>query len=285
MADYRKYAENLVGDWQTSQYEPQRQTAQKSYQTNWNKLSNDFQTLKDNLQRNLDNARMTYANGLSNVQDTSFNRMNNINTDLANRGLTSSGVSNLYTQADTKTKGEDVNKLLGDLMGTTGEGVSSLATAGNKLASEQQSLAGDLYGTLGDLTSAEAGNAQDYANLLANLGQSASSRASSGSGSGKTKKEQETEDDARKIGIALLLADTTISDEDKIFSLINDYDVTNARGIIPEANKNVKYDELNNKINAMNTTKPYSRMKARKIQDKMNKNGRTDLYNLLYGNK
>ena len=46
MASNKKYVENLIGDWETGQYEPVRQAEQSKYNTNWNRLANEFEYLK-----------------------------------------------------------------------------------------------------------------------------------------------------------------------------------------------------------------------------------------------
>lgn len=68
MADYKKYAENLIGNWEKDIYEPQKQVTKDIYQTNWNKLTNDYNTVRDKLNRNFQLAREQYANTLNDVQ-------------------------------------------------------------------------------------------------------------------------------------------------------------------------------------------------------------------------
>ena len=195
MADYKNYAENLIGNWERDIYAPQAQVTKDVYQTNWNALTNNYNTLKDKLARNFDLAQKEYANTLNNVQNTSFNRMNSANIDLANRGLSGSGVLNRIEQADTQIKGQDVDKALADLLATNNASIEGSYQGLNALGQGQSNLAADLAGDLGKLTDAEAANAQQYAGLLAGIGENAAQRAASraGSGGGKTKEEEDLE--------------------------------------------------------------------------------------------
>ena len=234
MADYKKYAENLVGNWEKDIYAPQRQVTQDIYQTNWNKLSNDFQDLKDKLARNFDNARLEYSNALNNVQDSSFNRMNNANIDLANRGLSSSGMLDKITQADTQVKGQEVDKALASLLGTNSAAIEGLSQGVSKYAQKQTGLAGDLAKDLGELTGADAANIQQYGGLIAGIGESAAkraaSRAASGGASGLSKKQQKAQDELdeyyRKMAIYETLNDDTLSDAEKRKTLVNELNVS-----------------------------------------------------------
>ena len=193
MANYKNYAENLIGNWEKDIYEPQKQVTKDIYKTNWNKLTNDYNTVKEKLARNFKLAREEYANTLNDVQNSSFNRMNNANIDLANRGLSNSGMMDLITQADTQSKGEDVDKALASLLNTNNASLSGLAEGVIDLGSGQNSLAGDLSGDIGKLTDADAANMQQYGGLLGSLGENAAGRAASRSSSGKTKYEKEDE--------------------------------------------------------------------------------------------
>ena len=232
MASYKKYAENLIGKWEDDIYGPQKNVTQDIYQTNWNKLTNDFNAVKDKLARNLELARNEYTNTLNNIQDTSFNRMQNANIDLASRGLSGSGITNLVNQSDTQAKGEDIDKALSSLLDTNLSNAEGLTQDVMKLGSEQSSLAGNLAEDMGKLTDADAANAQQYANLIAGIGNSAAgraaSRASSGGGSGsskKTKEEEETDEIKRRIRIADTLASPDFTDDQKKEYLVRYLDV------------------------------------------------------------
>ena len=197
MADYKKYAENLIGNWEKDIYEPQKQVTKDIYQTNWNKLTNDYNTVRDKLNRNFQLAREQYANTLNDVQNSSFNRMNNANIDLANRGLSSSGMLDLVSQADTQSKGEDVDKALASLLNTNNATLTGLSEGVMDLGSKQSELAGDLGTDMGKLTDADAANMQQYGGLLGSIGESAAGRASSrsGGGSSRLKKAEEEQNE------------------------------------------------------------------------------------------
>lgn len=231
MANYKNYAENLIGNWEKDIYEPQKDITKAIYQTNWNKLTNDYNTVKEKLDRNFKLAREEYANTLNDVQNSSFNRINNANIDLANRGLSNSGMMDLITQADTQSKGEDVDKALASLLNTNNASLSGLAEGIIDLGSGQNSLAGDLSGDIGKLTDADAANMQQYGGLLGSLGENAAGRAASRASSGgsrKSKKEEEQNDIYRRMGIIDTLNDTTLSDVEKKQILSINYDVSSS---------------------------------------------------------
>lgn len=253
MANYKKYAENLVGDWETGQYEPQREALQKSYNTNWQKLTNEFNVLKDKLNKKMSDAQINYGEEINNIQNNAYNRMNNAYQDLANRGLTGSGMVDLTSRANTKTTGEEADKALSDLLSVTSEGVSGLYNAANKLAEQQSSLSGNLANALADVGDAESGNGQQYANLIAGIADSAEGRAASRSGSGKTKDEKEDEEFYRILGIIDTLNDSELSDDDKKYLLKTRYDVDVNTGskAIKGYNNNKLLDETNNKISKL----------------------------------
>jgi len=268
MAKYKKYAENLVGNWETGQYEPQRTVTQNIYQTNINKLANDFNTLKDKLARNFENAQLDYANTMNAIQNQSFNRMRNANIDLANRGLSTSGVGNLVTQVDVQQKGEDVDKALADLLAVNNASIEGLTEGTMNLGQKQSSLAGDLAGDLGGLTDKEAANAQQYANLIAGISESAAqraaSRARSGGGSSKQAKKDQAEADElkRRRLIADTLSSTDLSDTDKVAYLYQYLDV-------PIATAKEAVSGYNNNL-LLETTQP----QIQKLQNKL-----TDIQN------
>jgi hypothetical protein len=233
MADYKKYAENLVGNWEKDIYAPQSKVTQDIYQTNWNKLANDYNDLKDKLAKNFENARLGYSNALNAIQDNSFNRMNTANIDLANRGLSSSGMLDRITQADTQAKGQAVDKALGDLLGTNEAAIEGLSQGVSKYAQKQTGLAGDLAQDLGKLTAADAGNNQAYGNLLAGIGESAAKRAANRAASGGSmslaRYQKKAQDDLdyyyRKMAIYETLNDANLSDDDKLKTLVNELQV------------------------------------------------------------
>ena len=311
MANYKNYAENLIGNWEKDIYEPQKQVIKDIYQTNWNKLTNDYNTVKEKLARNFKLAREEYANTLNDVQNSSFNRMNNANIDLANRGLSNSGMMDLITQADTQSKGEDVDKALASLLNTNNASLSGLAEGVIDLGSGQNSLAGDLSGDLGKLTDADAANMQQYGGLLGSLGENAAGRAASRAKSGKSKDEKDDDEFYRILGIITTLNNSELSDDDKRIALVNNFDVDidTTNKAIKGYNDNNLIDTTNNKIKKMqNSLSPWASasvnpnlppwvkfisniglgVKRNKIEEQKNKiNGLTysDLNEILFGKK
>lgn len=311
MANYKNYAENLIGNWEKDIYEPQKQITKDIYQTNWNKLTNDYNTVKEKLARNFKLAREEYANTLNDVQNSSFNRMNNANIDLANRGLSNSGMMDLITQADTQSKGEDVDKALASLLNTNNASLSGLAKGVIDLGSGQNSLAGDLSGDIGKLTDADAANMQQYGGLLGNIGENAAGRAASRAKSGKSKDEKDDDEFYRILGIITTLNNSELSDDDKRIALVNNFDVDidTTNKAIKGYNDNNLIDTTNDKIKKMqNSLSPWASAsvnpnlppwvrfisnigldtKRNKIEEQKNKiNGLTysDLNEILFGKK
>ena len=263
MANYKNYAENLIGNWEKDIYEPQKQVTKDIYKTNWNKLTNDYNTVKEKLARNFKLAREEYANTLNDVQNSSFNRMNNANIDLANRGLSNSGMMDLITQADTQSKGEDVDKALASLLNTNNASLSGLAEGIIDLGSGQNSLAGDLSGDIGKLTDADAANMQQYGGLLGNIGENAAGRAASKSGSGgsgRVKKAEEEQNELyRRLGIIQTLNDDSLSEQEKRIALTSMYDMP-----LQDANDAISAQNYTNTRNKLN--------KAERSLNKLNSN-------------
>lgn len=260
MASYKKYAENLIGDWNKDIYEPQKDVTKAIYQTNWNKLTNDYNTVRDKLARNFELARNEYANTLNDVQNASFNRMNNANIDLASRGLSSSGMLDLINQGDTQTKGTDVDKALAALLKTNNASLEGLREDVIGLGENQSKLAGDLSGDIAGLTDADAKNNQQYGDLVAGIAQSAAGRAASRSGSGsrKTKEDKNLEEMYRTLGIIQTLNDDSLSDDEKRFVLTSEYDVDVKKSInaINGYNNNKLLDKTNSQINKISNRLP-----------------------------
>lgn len=301
MASYKKYAEDLIGNWETSQYEPQRTVTKNIYQTNLTKLNNDFNTLKDKLARNFELAQNEYSNTLNDIQNQSFNRTRNANIDLANRGLTASGVGNLATQQDTQIKGQGVDQALADLLKTNNASIEGLTEGVMNLGEKQSSLAGDLAGDIGGITDQEAKNAQQYANLLAGIGEGAAgraaSRARSGGGSSRKQKKEKAEYDEiqRRLRIGDVLDATDISDDEKKYYLttylgvkgddaIKAVDASNnnrARQALTQKRFNTQ-NSLNDYITENNLNPNLFTPEARAIINNYTKNGDTNyLANLV----
>ena len=302
MADYKKYAENLIGNWEKNIYEPQKQVVQDTYQTNWNKLSNDYEAVKEKLARNFQLAREEYANTLDDVQNSSFNRMNNANIDLATRGLSGSGMTDLVQQADTQAKGEEIDKALSNLLNTNNASLSSLAEGVSTLGTGQNKLAGNLSSDLGDLTDADAANNQQYGDLLGSIGESAAGRAASrASSSGGSSDDIDDEENEiyRRMGIMDTLEDDTLTDQEKRIALTYNYDMniddanaaissrhyTQTKDKLDKASRNLsKYTknalEYENPNNILNTLAKRIRTGAKGINNLLLKGTQKNVNNL-----
>lgn len=273
MANNIKYAQNLIGDWNKDIYEPKKQVLQDIYQTNWDKLSNDYNTLKDTLARNYDNARLAYTNTLNDIQDQSFNRMNNATIDLANRGLSSSGVTNLVNQADTQIKGEEVNKALSSLLSTGADTQKGLYGGLESLGKGQNSLYTDLLGDIGNLTDADAANMQQYAGLVGNIAENAASRAASSALSRLQRTEEDdTEELKRRMLISDILDADDMSDDDKVKNLVlyGGVDGQQARNVISAYNYNIANDKFNKALSAYGNASSFVQ-KEKDIANAINK--------------
>lgn len=191
----KKYAENLIGNWETSQYEPQRQITKDIYQTNWNKLTNDLNTLNAQLESNFERARQQYSGSLQDTTENSFRNMYNAETNLANRGLASSGLLNNINQANIASVGNAVNKDLGSLLDTNKASIESSISGLNTYGSTINRLAANLADDLGGITDAETKNLQNYYNLVSDLIESASKREASNASSRASIKQQQAEKD------------------------------------------------------------------------------------------
>ena len=251
MASSRDYAKSLVGDLDRSGYETQRNVAQNKYKTNWEDLQNQYKNLTEKLKNQQAQANEDFANGLVDVTSNSFDRMANANRNMANRGLVSSGLGNLNTQADIAQKGEDVLGLLGKQGDVTVDIATQLENASKTLANKEAQLAGDLANTLGKIGANETAAQNAYNNALSDIAaskdarddsndlaakQRAASRASSGGGSNKYSKE--LDEFYKNLAITEILGDENLSDQQKTNSLAILYDVGNAGDALKAFKKN-----------------------------------------------
>jgi hypothetical protein len=224
MASYRKYAENLIGNWNTDQYEPQRDATLSSYRTNWDKLQNDFTIYMDKLNRNLKTARTNYHDSLADAAENSYLRNNTALESLSNRGLIGSGIAQKYAGADTTARGQEITDALSKIINTNTSYLDALEGTIEGMANKENKLNQNLAKALGNITGAEQENLQGYANTLANIASNAESRELSNalanaslSASSASKKAQEEEDEfERRKLIFDTLANTEMSDDDKV---------------------------------------------------------------------
>lgn len=290
MAKGRSYAENLVGPLDRSFYESQRQVAQQANQTNWENLQNQYRNLTDQLKRKQEQANIDFANGLVNVAEGSLNRMANANKDMANRGLTSSGLSNLVKQTDTATKGEQILNLLGAAGDIATATAGQLADSNTNYANKAANLNEGLANTLGDINAGDIAAQMNYNQGLADIGeamesreadnalqaaQRAASRASSGYNT--RKEDEEYSEFMRRVAIADTLADDTLDDKAKENILNIRLGVKNSGQVLEAYNKNIgatqRYEEEFEKLKK-------AANKANNKNIKINKNNKVNSYTI-----
>lgn len=239
-----RYAQNLIGDWETEQFEPLRQVAQAQYQTNWNKLTDDFNNLNEQLAQNFKNARIQHNNAILNSSRDAYSRMYNAEQNLANRGLTGSGLLNTYNAINTEQTGQTNNALMEDLMSANRANMEGRIAGLDTYANNVAKLSGNLADELAGITDAEGANIRQYRDLISDISQSASSRnAQYGSGSDK---EKELDRIYQLISIKDILSSEDTDDATKYYELTTDAAVTpeQAQKILSSYN----YNKTNSKI-------------------------------------
>lgn len=237
------YAKNLIGDWETEQYEPLRQVAQKTYQTNWDKLTNDFNSLNEQLAQNFKNARIQHNNALLENERNSYMRMVNAEQNLANRGLTGSGLLNTYDAMNAQQTGQENNTALQKLMDSNKANIEGRFAGLDAYNKNLNELSGDLLDNLSGITDAEGDNLRAYANLAADLNESQASRAAK---YGSSAKEEELDKIYQLITIKDILANEESDDSTKYYELTVDADMSpeQAQKILSSYN----YDKVNAKV-------------------------------------
>ena len=257
----RTYAEGLVGPLDRSAYNQQREVTKNTYSTNWENLQNQYRNLQDKLKLQQQRANTEFAQGLVDVASNSFNRERLGSGELANRGLSASGLTNLLNQADTAQKGEDVGKLLKQAANVSTETADKLSQGTTKFADEGTGLMGKLANALGDIGDAETAMQNRYNQTLANIAgamderemnnalqaaqrelQRASMRSSSAS-SGRSKElktlQGQLEDFYKKAGIAEVLGSSDLTDQQKANYLGIMFGVNNANQVVQANNRNI----------------------------------------------
>ena len=238
-----RYAKNLIGDWETEQFEPLRQVAQAQYQTNWNKLTNDLNNLNEQLDQNFKNARIQYNNALSDTAKNSYLRLYNAEQDLANRGLTGSGLLNVYNTKNTEQLGEENNALLQNLMSANKANVEGGLSGLDTYARNATDLAGNLSNDLAGITDAEGDNLRAYNDLVSSISESAANRSLKYS---TDKNDEETDRLYQLITINDIMNSEDIDDSTKFSELVTDAAVSpeQAERILSSYN----YNKVNTKI-------------------------------------
>ena len=255
----RKYSQTLVGNWEDDPYNGLRTTLENSYQTNWEQLENDFKNLKDKIARNDELARIDYNRDLVNTTKNSYNRASNYYENLANRGLSSSGMITKLIKADTEAKGSEVGDALGDLLATSGQNVEGLGEGGKKLLSNQRNLNTQIASDLGNITSQEFADKERYASAMSQINESRAAR--------EHLQNMDRMYQIRTINDILFNSDTT--DDEKVRDLILDAGVTGdqAYAILSAYN----FNKTNDKIDKQ-------KIKVQKSEDNYNKYNDKDLY-------
>ncbi len=235
------YAKNLIGDWETEQFEPLRQVAQSQYQTNWNKLTNDLNNLNEQLDRNFKNARIQYNNALSDTAKTSYLRLYNAEQDLANRGLTGSGLLNVYNTGNTEQLGKENNALLQNLMSANKANVEGGLSGLDTYARNATDLAGNLANDLAGITDAEGDNLRAYNDLVSSISESAANRSLKYS---TDKNDEETDRLYQLITINDIMNSENTDDSTKFSELVTEAAVS------PEQAERILSSYNYNKVNA-----------------------------------
>lgn len=274
----RKYAEELVGALDRGAYNTQRDVTNQTYQTNWESLSNQYKNLQEKLKNQQAEANNRFAMGLTDVSDSSYDRMRNSTNNLTNRGLNTSGLANIVKQADTTAKGKEVLGLLENLGDVSVEVAESLKSGNEELAKQQADLNKGLGEALGDIGAAETQAQFNYNSGLADIAGSKDARdmenalqaaqrdlqrqanaASASASSGTSEIDEKLEKYQRNKAIASILAgvnpeDGTAIDWDdsqKASALKILFGIKNADDLVENFNYNTKVGEENAKYRDM----------------------------------
>lgn len=284
----REYAEELVGALDRGAYNQQRDVAKATYNTNWENVQNQYKNLQDKLKLQQQRANRDFAEGLVNVAENSFNRERQGSGNLANRGLSASGLTNMLNQADTAQKGEDIGNLLKTAGAISADNAGKLSQATSKAASEETGLLGKLANTLGDIGDAETALQNRYNNTLAGIAgamdereannalQAAQRAARGGGGSGKSQElidaENALDEFYRKAAINEVLSSPDMNDQQKANYLGIMFGINGSGNIVDAYNRNVNAtNDYNTRLNEL--------QKAANKQEKQNKSAQSVLDN------
>lgn len=275
MAKGRIYAEGLVGPLDRSHYDEQRQVALKSNDTNWQNIQNQYKNLTDQLKKRQEQSNIDYAKGLVRVAEDSLDRMTGANVNMANRGLTSSGLGNLVKQSDTTAKGEEILKLLGNAGDVAVKTAGQLASSNETFTNKAAGLNKDLAGTLGNINAKDTAAQMHYNQGLARLGEAmearefgnqmaAAQRALNGSRSGaeRSKEDEALEEIYKRRAIAEVLGDNTLSKEKKAATLRVLFDVDRANEAV------LGYEDSKNALENYNKNKEELEKAAKRANDR-----------------
>ena len=286
----REYAEGLVGALDRSAYNQQRDVAKATYNTNWENVQNQYKNLQDKLKLQQQRANRDFAEGLVNVAENSFNRERQGSGNLANRGLSASGLTNMLNQADTIQKGEEIGNLLKTAGAISADTAGKLSQATSKAASEETGLLGKLANTLGDIGDAETALQNQYNSTLAGIAgamdereannalQAAQRAARGGGGSGKSQEltdaENALDEFYRKAAINEVLVSPDMNDQQKANYLGIMFGINGSDNIVDAYNRNA------------NATNDYKERRNNSIQKAMQQYEKQQarFNNRVYGN-
>lgn len=250
----REYAENLVGALDRGAYNQQRDVAQNTYNTNWQNVQNQYKNLQDKLKLQQQRANRDFAEGLVDVAENSFNRERIGSSNLANRGLSASGLTNLLNQSDTIQKGDEIGKLLKNAGAISTDTANKLSQATSKYAQESSGLMGKLADTLADVGDAETAAQNQYNQTLAGIAgamdqreannalqaaQRAASRGSSGSSKAQKQAQNELEEFYKRASINEVLSNPDMDNLQKQNYLGIIFGIDNAEKAVNAYNNNV----------------------------------------------
>ena len=176
MANSRDYAKGLVGELDRTIYNTQRDVAQRTHQTNWQNLQNQYKNLTEELKTTQEEANKNYANTMANVAGEGFDRMRGYNADLVNRGVTQSGTRDLAQQANIEQKGKDVLGALAKQGNISVDIANRLADANKTALQKESDLAKGIADTLGDIGAGETAAQMNYNAALADIAESKDAR-------------------------------------------------------------------------------------------------------------
>lgn len=299
----REYAEGLVGALDRGAYNQQRDVAKATYNTNWENVQNQYKNLQDKLKLQQQRANRDFAEGLVNVAENSFNRERQGSGNLANRGLSASGLTNMLNQADTAQKGEDISNLLKTAGAISADTAGKLSQATSKAASEETGLLGKLADTLGDIGDAETALQNQYNSTLAGIAgamdqreannalQAAQRAARGGGGSGKSQElsdiENERDEFFKRAAINEVLSSPDMTDQQKSNYLGIMFGIDGSDNIVDAYNRNVNAtNDYNTRLNELQTAANKQEARNRIAQNVLNQYNRTqELQNNYLGNR
>lgn len=176
MANSRDYAKGLVGELNRTIYNTQRDVAQKTHQTNWQNLQNQYKNLTEELKATQEEANRNYANTVANIAGEGFDRMRGYNADLVNRGVAQSGTQDIAQQANIEQKGKDVLGALAKQGDISVDIASKLADVNKTALQKESDLVKGIADTLGDIGAGETAAQMDYNAALADIAESKDAR-------------------------------------------------------------------------------------------------------------